>query len=144
MSDAGTVEIKLQLNTIEELFFVSEINPLKPHSRFTSGIDELLFNLRTIRLRNNLKIVINLSNSATEPDLEENVKAALNRYCTVKIEENRAEIRELHRLGWRALIGAIIVIAVTMGLAALLTTITLFSETTAYLISQGLVVFGWE
>jgi hypothetical protein len=110
MSDAQ-IEIQLTLNHLDEFFAEPDADPFDPDSRYISGIDEVMgqMRLRRSELDDPSRLVIKLPETAVTPDTLPTFKAALNRFCTAKIAENQQIIDELRVGSRRQTISAVII-----------------------------------
>jgi hypothetical protein len=144
-------DVVLKLNTIGELFNAPEINPFSENAIDVLGEAALLHAARQmlgrrIRHWHEARLVIQLPPDQLAPDLQAQTQAAVQRYCTAKIEDNRLTIR-LSRV--RSAIGLAVVAiisAVVVG-AALLLFSTIFAAQAdtaiAALVMACISVFVW-
>jgi hypothetical protein len=111
---ADTIEIQLTLNIMEDLFAEPASDPFNPDSRYISGIDEIVGQLRLRRhdLGKKLRLVVRLPQSTINSDTQSTLKAALDRYCTAKIIDNQQTIDELRITSGREAISAFIIVAI--------------------------------
>src|SRR5512139_2385571 len=144
-------DVVLKLNTIGELFNAPDINPFAENEIDVLG-EAALPNAarqmlaRRIRHWHEARLIIQLPPDQITPDLQTQTRAAVRRFCTAKIEDNRLTIR-LSRV--RSAIGLAVVTiisAVVIGVAWLLFS-TIFAaqaETTvAALVFASISVFVW-
>jgi hypothetical protein len=144
-------DVVLKLNTIGELFSAPEVNPFSDNAIDVLGEAALLHAARQMlgrRLRHwrEARLVIQLPSDQITPDLQAQTRAAVQRYCAAKIEDNRLTIR-LSRV--RSAIGLAVVTiisAVVVGVAWLLFN-TIFAAqadtTIAALVFACISVFVW-
>ena len=121
-----TRNLALHLKDINQLFDDPETNPLKSSGPYEKGMDTLLDELDDDRGTEPVKLTIYLPASQVQNDLEEQVKDALRRYCSYRIQENETEIRQIRLRGKRQLIFAMPFMAVALIFSAL-----------AYLVASG-------
>ena len=144
-------DVVLKLNTIGELFNAPDIDPFSENAIDVLGEAALphasrQMLARRIRHWHEARLVIQLPPDQITPDLQTRTQAAVKRYCTAKIADNRLTIR-LSRV--RSAIGLIIVAIISvavMGVAWLLFN-TIFAaqadSTVAALVFASISVFVW-
>jgi hypothetical protein len=143
-------DVILKLNTIGELFSAPEVNPFAENEIDVLGEAALphaarQMVARRIRRWREARLVIQLPPDQIGPDLQAQTRAAVQRYCAAKIEDNRLTIR-LSRV--RSAIGLIIVTVISLVVlaAALLLFSTILAEansTAAALVMACVSVFVW-
>jgi hypothetical protein len=140
-------EIRLELESIDQLFQDPTFDPFTPGSRSLSGIDELLNQLRELpkrELENLRRLVIALPAGTVEPGLGDEVKRALQRYCDEMIAQNERDLREVRRGGRRQLPYSLTIIFIG---AALVYFISLVSSTwsreLATFLGGALSILAW-
>ncbi len=144
-------DVILKLNTIDELFNAPDINPFSENAIDVLGEAALLNAVRQMLARrirhwHDARPVIQLPHDQITPDLQVRTQAAVQRYCTAKIEDNRLTIR-LSRV--RSAIGLAVVTiisVVVMGVAWLLFNTVLAAQadsTVAALVFASISVFVW-
>ncbi len=144
-------DVVLKLNAIGELFNAPDIDPFSENAIDVLGEAALphasrQMLARRIRHWQEARLVIQLPPDQITPDLQAKTQAAVKRYCTAKIADNRLTIR-LSRV--RSAIGLIIVAIISvavMGVAWLLFN-TIFAaqadSTIAALVFASISVFVW-
>ena len=144
-------DVVLKLNSIDELFNAPDVNPFSENDIDVLGeaalphaVRQML--ARRIRHWHEARLVIQLPPDQITPDLQAQAQAAVRRFCTAKIEDNRLTIR-LSRV--RSAIGlamVTIISAVVVGVAWLLFN-TIFAAqadtTVAALVFASISVFVW-
>ena len=144
------IEIQLSLNTMEAFFAEPNADPFDPESRYISGIDEVVgqMRLRPRALDDASRLTIRLPETAVSPDTQPTLKAALDRYCTAKIVENQQIIDELRissrRQAISALIIVILLIVVTMFLIYLVPQLQMISGAIAGFVGIAIWVIFWD
>ena len=115
------IDILLTLNTIAELFAEPTADPFDPNSRYVSGIDEIVGQMRLKRrdLKISSRLVVRLPQAAVTTETQPTLKAAVNRYCKAKIAENKQVIDELRVGSRRETISAFIIAVVLILLTVL-------------------------
>jgi hypothetical protein len=150
MASSDRHEIVIRVDTISQLFNGSDVNPFSSKDADILGEPALLRTVRRLlgrRMRNwdDVQLTIKLPPDQITPDLQEKTAAAINRYATAKIEDNKLTIR-LSRL--RGAIGLLIVTLVTLVVLALASLLVSNVLANADPVLQGLVVasasvFAW-
>lgn len=143
-------EIQLTLNNSAELFAEPSADPFDPDSRYLSGIDEVVGQLRLRRgdLGRQTRLTIQLPQTAAAPDTSATLKAALERYCTAQIRQNQQAIDEL-RIGSRrqamsAFVIVVVLILLTMFLLAAVPPLQDFSGALAGFLGIAIWVIFWD
>jgi hypothetical protein len=119
------IEIQLSLNNKEELFAEPTADPFDPDSRYLSGIDEIVGELRLKPqdLDKKSRLVVHLPQTVLKPDTKSSLTAALNRYCAAMIMENQQVIKELRVSSRRQAISSLIIVVAILLLTILLVTL---------------------
>src|SRR5512138_2937617 len=91
-------DVILKLNTIGELFNAPDINPFSENEIDVLGEAALLHAVRQmvarrIRHWHEARLVIQLPPDQITPELQAQTRAAVQRFCTAKIADNRLTIR---------------------------------------------------
>jgi hypothetical protein len=123
ITDAG--EIVLPLSEIAHLFNAPTVEPLSrspPEVLGVSGVDYLLSLLhldkKTQQAR---KLSILLPSAKTSPTLAAQTTRALHRLAEWRIEQQRRELRDTYRYGWKAAGIAVVILAVCLAFSSLFT-----------------------
>ena len=89
-------------------------DPFDPESRYISGIDEVVgqMRLRPRDLDDPSRLTIRLPETAVSPTTQSTLKAALERYCAAKIAENQQIIDELQISSRRQAISALVIVVI--------------------------------
>lgn len=144
------IGINLQLNTVEEFFNEPEYNPFDINSRYVSGIDEVVaqMRLRPNDLDKSSRLTIRLPKNAVTPKTLANLKPALNRYCNAKIAENSQVIKELkvnnRQLTISAFVISIVLIITTILLLSFVQIPETISGTIIGFVGIAIWVILWE
>ena len=144
-------DVFLKLNTIDELFNAPDVNPFSDNAIDVLGeaalphaVRQML--ARRIRHWQAARLVIQLPPDQITPDLQAQTRAAVQRYCTAKIEDNRLTIR-LSRV--RSGIGLLLVAVISAAVVAVAWLLfnTIFAAqadtTVAALVFASISVFVW-
>ena len=145
------LDVVLKLNTIGELFNAPDVDPFSEDAIDVLGEAALphaarQMLARRIRHWHEARLVIQLPPEQITPDLQAQTRAAVQRFCTAKIADNRLTIR-LSRV--RSAIGLAVVTIIS--LLALAVTWLLFravpgmqaDNTTSTLVTGFVCVFIW-
>jgi hypothetical protein len=135
--------ISIELKAIEDLFVEPDFNPFDFESRFQSGIDELVDQIRELSLKKPLRIRLNFSKRPDDGAIDENVQSALRRYCSVKIRECEREICDLRSQGKRDLIWALTLSFIFFLGAFFVYQLPFIPEVLIYLLSTGFGLLAW-
>jgi hypothetical protein len=150
MSASGTSDILISIDSIDQLFNESSINPFSNKPVVILGEAGLPYTIHQelghgLRNWQGKRLVIQLPPDQIKPDLQQQVINAVKKYAKAKIAQNNASIR-ISR--WRSILGLglAIFIAGTLLTILLITTQTLLSSASDTIISitTGLVtIFIW-
>ena len=135
--------INIGLNSIEDLFLEPDFNPFNLQSRFQSGIDELVEQVRDLSMKRPLKICLSLASQSNEAEFDRLVKNALNRYCTVKIRECEQSIHELQSQGKRDLVYALLLSFIMVLGEFFIVQMSFLPEVFSYLLATGFGLIAW-
>ena len=89
----GRDDIVLRLNTPEELFNVDPSRMLSATGRLVTGIEELVQQVTPLRFRPGLRATIVLPPDQAQPGTEERLRAAILRYCQLRLGHTDAARR---------------------------------------------------
>jgi len=112
-------EIRVNINTVDELFSEPDDNPFSPTRRHQSGIDEASGKLRLMPLSQKTRLVITLADEPADQATKARLKEAVDWYCSVRIDENNQLARETRHQGRRDLVLGLILAAVVLVIAGL-------------------------
>jgi len=140
-----TNTIKIDLNNIEELFGQPGADPFDPASRYISGVDEIVGQLKmfSAHQRREQTLLITLPRQFNDTGLAEKIQAALRRYCDARVEQYQRDLDHVKRKGPRALMYSLVIITIGLTLAGLLMNSGILSDTFRVLLSNGLTIFAW-
>jgi hypothetical protein len=139
------IEIRLRLNNMEELFTEPTANPFDPDSRYLSGIDEIVGQMRLNqrRLDEKSRLVIRLPQTDITSDTQSTLDSALKRYCAAKIAENQQTMNELRLNNRQQAISAFVIIAGILLLTVLLVSFIPGLQAVSMLIAGFVGVAVW-
>ena len=143
-------DVVLKLNTIDELFNAPDVNPFAENEIDVLGEAALPHAVRQMlarRLRHwhAARLVIQLPPDQITPDLQARTQAAVRRFCTAKIEDNRLTIR-LSRVRSAIGLAMVTIISVVVIVVAWLLFKTIFaavSDTVGVVVAASISVFVW-
>jgi hypothetical protein len=143
-------DVVLKLNTIGELFNAPDVDPFSENAIDVLGEAALPHAVRQMlarRIRNwhEARLVIQLPPDQITPDLQSRTQAAVRRFCTAKIEENRLTIR-LSRVRSAIGLAMVTLISAVVIVVAWLLFKTIFaavSDTVGVVVAASISVFVW-
>ncbi|GCF10784.1 hypothetical protein [Dictyobacter arantiisoli] len=133
----------LCLTDIEHFFVRPNLSPFSAdyhNYSFTAGIEYIASELRTRSAVSEVRVTLYLPAASIQPGLEQRVEAALQRYCQSRIQEIELEACVLSRRALHAMLAALIVLVVFIGLGTQLTASPIFL---LQVIGDGLSIIGW-
>ena len=143
MKDGELETIRIELNTIKDLFIEPDYNPFDPKSHFHSSLDELVDQARELSLKLPLKISITLSTPPEDANIEGLTSNAINRFCTVKIRECEQAIHELRSQGKRDLLSALLLSFILIFGEFFAVQLRFLPKFLTYLLATGLGLIAW-
>lgn len=136
-------DISVQLWDIHHLFIAPEGSPLEADWQPISGIDQIFNALKPHRLNRNLRIRIALPKAQIEPELREQVQAAINRYVQAKIQQNTVELASLRWQAIKALQTGILFLGICLTISTLGSQAEFLPEWARTLVGEGFLIAGW-
>jgi len=143
-------DVVLKLNAIDELFNAPDVNPFAENEIDVLGeaalphaVRQML--ARRIRHWHEARLVIQLPPDQITSDLQAQAQAAVRRFCTAKIEDNRLTIR-LSRVRSAIGLAMVTIISVVVIAVAWLLFKTIFaavSDTVGVVVAASISVFVW-
>jgi hypothetical protein len=118
-------EVVVQLNSIEDLFVAPLANPFSTHAVDVLGETGLEIVKKRIlqhwpRLPRALRLIVQLPSDQISPDLTQRTRAAVQHYCSKKIDDNQLQRKLTVGQAWRQLAGAAVGILLALAFIALL------------------------
>jgi hypothetical protein len=147
--DATDRELVVRVANVRHLFTAPDTDPLSQHEGEVMGEPALLRIVRALMAARKMsgahKLVVLLPADKIEPGLEQRTRAALVRYCTLKIEDNEAQLQLGRREAGRLLLRGMLILVVCVGLSSVFRseTFTLLPRLIANAVGEGLNVIGW-
>ena len=146
---ASEEDLVVKVAKVQDLFVAPDTDPLAQHEGEVMGEPALLRVVRRLlaarKMRGGQKLVVVLPADTNEPNLTERVRAALVRYCALKLEDNDAQLQLLRRQAGRLLLRGILILAVCVGLSSLFRgeLITFLPPLIKNALGEGFNVIGW-
>jgi hypothetical protein len=147
--DASSEELMVQVGEIRDLFTAPDTDPLAQHEGEVMGepaLRRLARRLMAARKMSGVrKLVVLLPGDKIEPGLAERVRMALVRYCTLKLEDNEAELQVTRREAGRLLLRGVLILLVCVGVSSVFRseTITFLPPLINNALGEGFNVIGW-
>ncbi len=148
-ADASSEELMVQVGEIRDLFTAPDTDPLAQHEGEVMGEPALLRVARRLMAARKMsgarKLVVLLPGDKIEPGLAERARMALVRYCTLKLEDNDAELRLMRREAGRLLLRGVLILLVCVGVSSVFRseTITFLPPLINSALGEGFNVIGW-
>jgi len=142
-------EFVVQVAEVAHLFIAPDTDPLAQHEGEVIGEPALRRVVRRLMAAGDLgtggKLVVLLPAAKIEPRLAESIRAALVRFCTLKLDDNDAELRIMRREAGRLLLRGLLILALCMALSSLFRgdTITFLPPLIRNALGEGFNVIGW-
>ena len=115
-------ELVVRVEEIRDLFAAPDTDPLAQHEGEVMGEPALRRVVRKLMAARKLsgapKLVVLLPENKIEPGLAERARLALVRYCTLKLEDNDAELRLMRRDAGRLLLRGLLILLTCVGMSS--------------------------
>jgi hypothetical protein len=136
-------KLAIELNGIEELFQEPDFDPFDPDCRCESGMADLYNQTQNLSRKESVQIELNFPADAGQEKTKEEIEAAINRYCDVRISHSEREIKEIRTqgvrdMGWASIISILLIIG-----SFLVTQLTFLPEVIIYLLATGAGIIAW-
>jgi hypothetical protein len=134
---------------IRDLFVAPDTDPLAQNEGEVMGEPALLRVARKLmaahRMSGAHKLVVLLPENRVEPDLAERTRIALERYCTLKLEDNEDQLRLIRREAGSLLLRGVLILLVCVGVSSVFRseTITFLPLLVNSALGEGFNVIGW-
>lgn len=142
--------VVLDVDNVEQIFAAPDANPFSTSTSVVLGypaLDQAVIQLQVNPLRNwdGARLVVRLPKEQISDDLEARLAAAVRRYCTARIEDNRLRVRLVRKQRTFGLIVAwLVVLAVVLAVALLLSTVLAgLPSNTQTIIVGATSLFAW-
>ena len=141
--------LMVRVSEIRDLFTAPATDPLAQHEGEVMGEPALLRVARQLmaarRMSGTHKLVVQLPADKIEPGLAQRAQAALVRYCTLKLEDNDAQLRVMRREAAGLMLRGLLILLVCMGVSSVFRseTITFLPPLINSTLGEGFNVIGW-
>ncbi len=142
--------LTIKLDDIAHLFVAPEFDPFSDQENELLGQPALVFLVRKLgpgfmKQGKPIDLTVQLPPAKITPDLKQQVDQAVQRYCAVRIADNKAQLRLLRSNGLRSLPPAIIALAICLALSGLFLsdTLTFIPHIINQLLGQGFGIISW-
>jgi hypothetical protein len=142
-------ELVVQVGEVRDLFTAPEVDPLAQHEGEVMGEPALLRVVRRLmaarRMSDIRRLVVLLPGDKIEPGLSERVRAALQRYCSLKLEDNEDQMRLMRREAGRLLLRGMLILLICVGVSTVFRSeaITFLPPLVNNALGEGFNVIGW-
>jgi hypothetical protein len=142
-------DLVVRVGEIRDLFVAPDTDPLAQNEGEVMGEPVLLRVARKLmaarKMSGERKLVVLLPEEKIEPGLAERAGKALVRYCSLKLEDNEAQLRMTRREAGRLLLRGILILLVCVGVSSVFRseTITFLPPIVSSALGEGFNVIGW-
>jgi hypothetical protein len=142
-------DLVVRVGEIRDLFAAPDTDPLAQNEGEVMGEPALLRVARKLmaahRMSGAHKLVVLLPENRVEPDLAERTRIALERYCTLKLEDNEDQLRLMRREAGSLLLRGVLILLVCVGVSSVFRseTITFLPLLVNSALGEGFNVIGW-
>jgi len=146
---ASSEELVVQVGEIRDLFTAPDTDPLAQHEGEVMGEPALLRLARRLMAAGKMSgartLVVLLPGDKIEPGLAERARRALVRYCTLKLEDNDAQLRLMRREAGRLLMRGMLILLVCVGVSSVFRSgnIAFLPPLINNALGEGFNVIGW-
>jgi hypothetical protein len=146
---APSEDLVVQVGEIRDLFVAPDSDPMAQHEGEVMGEPALLRVSRKLMAARKMsgarKLVVLLPGDEIEPGLAERARLALVRYCTLKLEDNDAQLRLMRREAGRLLLRGMVILLVCVGVSSVFRSeaITFLPPLINNALGEGFNVIGW-
>ena len=143
-------DIVLELDDIHELFIAPEVDPFSERVMEYMGhsaLERMIRNLSpgwTLRAPH-WRLILRLPAGQITPELPDQVKKAICRFCRTKLNDNRIQLKNIRWNGIRKLPTSFLFLAICIGLGSLFGsgTIAAIPAWLGETLSEGMTIIGW-
>ena len=142
-------ELVVRVGEIRDLFAAPDIDPLAQNEGEVMGEPALRRVVRKLmavrRMSGTHQLVVLLPANKIQPGLAERTRLALERYCSLKLEDNDAELRLMRRDAGRLLLRGMLILLVCVGVSSVFRSeaITFLPPLINNALGEGFNVIGW-
>jgi len=147
--DASGEELMVRVGEIRDLFTTPDTDPLAQHEGEVMGEPALRRVARKLmaarKMRGAHTLVVLLPGDKIEPGLAERAREALVRYCTLKLEDNEAELQIMRREAGRLLLRGLLILIVCVGVSSMFRSgnVAFLPPLVNNALGEGFNVIGW-
>lgn len=143
MTDPNHIEITLYLTDIHDLFNAPEFDPFTDQDYTSSGVEQIITELKPESLNRPIHTTIFLPPDALAESTDQVIGAAIRRYCGARIYEAENELASLRWRGLKALQIGLIFLAVCLLLSALFGSLMALPPFLQTFLGEGFLIAGW-
>jgi len=149
MDATADQELVVQVGEVRDLFTAPDADPLAQHEGEVMGEPALLRVVRKLMAARTMsdtrKLVVMLPADKVEPGLDERTRAALRRYCRLKLEDNDAQLLLMRREAGRLLVRGMLILLICVGVSSVFRseTLTFLPPLINNALGEGFNVIGW-
>lgn len=142
-------ELVVRVGEIRDLFVAPDVDPLAQNEGEVMGEPALRRVARKLMAARSMsgarELVVLLPQEKIEAGLAERARMALVRYCTLKLEDNDAELQLMRRDAGRLLLRGMLILLVCVGVSSVFRSgsITFLPPLFNNALGEGLNVIGW-
>lgn len=103
-------EVVFELDNLQQFFAVPDPDPFDPQVRYASGLETLVDELKPKALTKNVRTTITFPPDQLEPEAEQILHEAVERFCRHKIRQNQRELSSLRWKGVKALQNGVVAV----------------------------------
>jgi len=138
----GTLEVRVELERLSELFQAPEPDPLAGRPHADSGLDRILNQLRP-GPRRSVRATIVLPATERAPDIEPRCRAALREYCALRMTRIANDQASLRQEGYATLWRGLVFLALCLLAMRMVGEPAFLHPRIAHFTYEGLVIAGW-
>lgn len=143
MNNSSAYEVTLHLTDIRHLFTPPELDPLHGQVQTSSGMEQIMNELKPRSLARPVRTTIYLPKGRIPAQLPQECRRAVRAYCTVQIQQITNELASLRWQGLKALQSGIVFLAVCLLLSTLFDASTAMPDFLRRILGEGLLIVGW-
>jgi hypothetical protein len=142
-------DLVVRVGEIRDLFVAPDTDPLAQNEGEVMGEPALLRVARKLmaarKMSGGRKLVVLLPEEKIEPGLAERAGKALVRYCSLKLEDNDANLRMMRREAGRLLLRGVLILLVCVAVSSVFRseTISFLPPLVSSALGEGFNVIGW-
>jgi hypothetical protein len=136
--------VRLNLNDVRDLFVPTKLDPFHPNYHHLSGMEQIRLALKNgPRHHPPLAAIVRLpASAANQSNLQAETEAAIGRYCAVRIAALHDEAQSRKKATLANLRIGIIILGLSLGLAAAVSNVDLLASWLRTLLSNSIGILG--